>query len=41
MKRCSNCYKYPFCEKCNSPTGCCDDWKSKRIMLEKLENKGE
>lgn len=26
MFRCSNCGKYPFCGKCYSPTGYCDDW---------------
>lgn len=33
---CRNCYKYPFCEKCNSPTGNCNEEKSKRIEREKV-----
>lgn len=41
MRNCNSCYKYPFCEKCESPRGTCNDYKSKRVMLEKLENKGE
>ena len=28
---CRNCYKYPFCEYCKSPTGTCEKEKSKRI----------
>lgn len=24
--RCSNCGKYPFCGKCESPTGCCEEF---------------
>jgi len=26
MKRCSNCGKYPFCTKCESPTGYCEEF---------------
>ena len=40
---CRNCYKYPFCEKCESPKGSCEkpwmyqmvrDFKSKLDMKE-------
>ena len=27
-KYCSDCYKYPLCEKIEKPTGTCEDWKS-------------
>lgn len=26
MKRCSNCGKYPFCNKCESPNGYCEEF---------------
>lgn len=29
-KRCSNCKVYPFCNKCNSPTDCCENWQQKK-----------
>ena len=32
---CRNCYKYPFCEKCESPKGICPEFKKKRIEFEK------
>lgn len=32
---CRNCYKYPLCEKCESPKGSCIEEKSKRIEKEK------
>lgn len=28
-ERCSNCRFYPFCNKCNEPTGKCDNWERK------------
>ena len=30
-KRCSNCAKYPFCNKCKEPTGCCENWMKRKI----------
>lgn len=38
-RRCSNCYRYPFCNKCNKPTGKCDEWKSKCEKTMALESK--
>lgn len=35
---CRNCYKYPLCEKCESPKGSCIEEKSKRIEKEKITN---
>lgn len=32
---CRNCYKYPLCEKCESPKGICSEFKKKRIEFEK------
>jgi len=29
-KRCSNCKVYPFCNKCNSPQGKCENWEQKK-----------
>ena len=28
-ERCSNCNKYPLCDRCNEPTGRCDSWEKK------------
>ena len=44
-KRCSNCYRYPFCIRCNSPQGICDGWQSKFLKnmeyeLKKILKKG-
>ena len=25
-QKCGNCGKYPFCNKTNGATGCCEDW---------------
>lgn len=30
-ERCSNCGRYPFCNKCSGPLGHCDDWKKRPI----------
>lgn len=38
---CRNCYKYPLCEKCNSPKESCNEEKSKRIELDKILDKAE
>jgi len=38
---CKNCYKYPLCEKCNSPKGTCNEEKSKRVELDKILDKAE
>ena len=27
--RCSNCRGYPLCDKCEKPTGKCEDWKGR------------
>lgn len=29
---CRSCASYPFCEKCISPSGTCDDYKTKKII---------
>jgi hypothetical protein len=28
-RRCSNCRFYPFCDKCEMPTGKCEEWKGR------------
>lgn len=29
---CSNCDVYPFCDKCEKPTGTCENWKKEKII---------
>lgn len=36
-KRCSNCAKYPFCNKCKEPTGCCENWMKRKIEIEEVK----
>lgn len=31
-RRCSNCYRYPFCTRCNTPKGFCEGWQSKCMV---------
>ena len=31
---CSNCDKYPFCNKCKKPTGKCEDWYKEKLVKE-------
>ena len=33
-KRCANCKRYPFCNRCNYPTDCCENWEKRRIENE-------
>lgn len=37
-RRCGNCNRYPFCEKCESASGKCNDWRKKPREM-KLERK--
>lgn len=37
-KRCSTCAIYPFCNKCESPTGCCENWRKRKIGANQYEN---
>lgn len=30
---CSNCDKYPLCEKCEQPTGRCGEWSKKDRLV--------
>lgn len=36
MNRCTNCGKYPFCEKIVNATGNCENWYKRKI-----ENNGD
>lgn len=46
MNRCTNCGKYPFCEKIVNATGNCENWDKRKIEnkedknfnFERLEN---
>lgn len=38
-RRCNNCFKYPFCKRCNAATEKCEDWKSKCETTMALESK--
>ena len=31
MERCSNCGRYPFCNKCTSPLGWCMNWIKRKL----------
>lgn len=31
-KICTNCDFYPFCEKCEKPTGTCENWNKERLV---------
>lgn len=33
-KRCNNCGKYPFCNRCNRPTDYCENWEKRRVEHE-------
>lgn len=37
---CRGCYKHPFCLDSKGADDTCYEFKSKRIEIEKLENKG-
>ena len=28
-ERCSNCKCYPLCDKCETPTGKCEEWEGR------------
>lgn len=30
-KRCSTCSTYPFCNKCESPISCCENWRKRKV----------
>lgn len=32
-ERCSNCAKYPLCNKCKGPTEVCEKWKKRKIGI--------
>lgn len=37
-KRCGNCAKYPFCNRIENATSCCDFWvkKERNLKLERI-----
>lgn len=33
-ERCSNCARYPLCNKCAGPLAWCENWKKRKIGVE-------